>query len=306
MWVSYLLAVLAAAVNATSNVLQRKANREEPAELSMSVRLLLRLLRRPIWLAGFGTVVLSFLLMAAALGTGRLAAVQPVIVLELPLTLVAASRVLGAHLSKREWVAAVVMTVGLAGLIASLQPAAGNNGDAPGVAWALAGATSVVAIGLVLAGGLRSRNQAHRAALLGVATGMTFGLTAAFMKGMTAGFSHGGLTGVLTQWQTYAMAMSGIAGMFLLQNALHAGSLIVAQPGITLADPVVAIVWGVVVFHESTRTGAPLVAAVASAALMAGGAIVLARSPVLGRAQGTGGRGAQKTGVRRRQPAGAR
>jgi drug/metabolite transporter (DMT)-like permease len=69
--------------------------------------------------------------------------------------------------------------------------------------------------------------------------------------------------------------------MFLMQNAVHAGRLIVAQPGITLADPVVAIVWGVVVFRESVQTGPLLAGALCSAALLAGGAVVLARSPLL-------------------------
>lgn len=278
-YASYGLAVLAAASNAASNVLQRKANRDEPAELSMRPRLILELLHRRTWLAGFGTVVLSFVLMAAALGLGRLAAVQPIVVMELPITLIAASKVLGAHLETREWLASAAMTAGLAGLIAFLSPAAGDKGAAPGADWAVAGALTVAAIAVVVAAGLRS-SEGRRAALLGAGTGMTFGLTAALMKGMTATFHHG-LAGVLTAWQTYAMIAAGLLGMFLMQNALHAGRLIVAQPGITLADPAVAIVWGVVVFHESTNGGLDLLGAIVSAAVMVAGVVVLARSPVL-------------------------
>lgn len=278
-YASYGLAVLAAASNAASNVLQRKANRDAPAELSMRPKLILELLHRKVWLAGFGTVVLSFVLMAAALSMGRLAAVQPIVVMELPLTLIGASRVLGARLHAREWLAAAAMTAGLAGLIAALSPAAGNQGAAPGAAWAIAGTATVAAIAAVVTAGLRG-DERRRAALLGVGTGMTFGLTAAFMKGMTSAFHHG-VIGVLGAWQTYAMILAGILGMFLMQNALHAGRLIVAQPGITLADPAVAIVWGVVVFHESTSGGLALLGAIASAAVMVGGVVVLARSPLL-------------------------
>lgn len=85
-WISYPLAVVSSGVNATSNVLQRTANRREPEELSMTPRLILDLVRQPLWLAGFGSVIASFLLLAAALDLGRLAAVEPIIVLELPLT----------------------------------------------------------------------------------------------------------------------------------------------------------------------------------------------------------------------------
>lgn len=280
---SYLLAVLAAGANATANVLQRRANREEPPELSMSPRLFVELVRRPVWLAGFGAVVASFLLMAAALGMGRLAAVQPIVVLELPLTLLGAARVFGSDLGWREWVPAGAATLGLAGLIAFLAPEGGNHGRAGGVAWLVASAATVGLIGAVVAGGLSGTEPgagARRPALLGAATGITFGLTAAFMKGMTAGFSHG-IVGVLTSWQTYAMAVSGVAGMFLMQNSLHAGRLLVAQPGITLADPAVAIVWGVAVFHERTRGGVGLVLGIVSGAVMAGATVALARSPLL-------------------------
>lgn len=280
---SYLLAVFAAGANAASNVLQRKANREEPPELSMSPRLVLELVRRPVWLAGMVAVIASFLLMAAALSMGRLAAVQPIVVLELPLTLWAAARVFGSRLTRREWVPAVAMTAGLAGLIAFLAPEGGSHGQASDLSWLVA---SVVTLGLIAgvatAGlvGTQAGEGARRPALLGAATGMTFGLTAAFMKGMTAAFSHGPV-GVLGSWQTYAMATCGLLGMFLMQNSLHAGRLLVAQPGITLADPAVAIVWGMAVFHERTRGGVDPVLAIVSGAVLALATVALTRSPLL-------------------------
>lgn len=279
MILSYALAVAAAAANATSNVLQRKANRQEPPEVSMRLRLVADLIRRPVWLAGFATVILSFVLLAAALSMGRLAAVQPILVLELPLTLLGASMVFKAHLHAREWGAAAIMTVGLAGLIASLAPQTGNGGRAPGLAWAVGSATTLT---VVVAGvAASSKPGARRAALLGAASGATFGLTSAYMKGMTVGWSQHGLLGVLLTWQTYAMAASGLVALFLTQNALQAGRLVAAQPGLTLADPLVAILWGVTIFNETTRGGIFLVLAAGAAALIGLGVFILARSPLL-------------------------
>jgi hypothetical protein len=40
------------------------------------------------------------------------------------------------------------------------------------------------------------------------------------------------------------MSIASLASMWLLQNALHAGKLVAAQPGMTLLDPVVSIIWG--------------------------------------------------------------
>jgi drug/metabolite transporter (DMT)-like permease len=283
--VSYALAVTAAVANATSNILQRKANQQEPPEVSMRLQLVADLIRRPVWLAGFATVILSFLLMATALSMGRLAAVEPILVLELPLTLVGASLAFKARVQLREWVAAATMTVGLAGLLALLAPQAGNGGRAPGLAWTVGSVTTLTVIAAGVA--VSARSGPRRAALLGAAGGVAFGLTAAYMKAMTVGWSEHGLLGVLLTWQTYAMAASGLVALFLMQNALQAGRLIAAQPGLTLGDPLVAILWGVIVFHETTRGGIFLVLSAGAAALIGLGVFILVRSPLLQAAAAT-------------------
>lgn len=277
---SYLLAVLAAASNAASNILQRQANRQEPPEAAMRLRLIIDLVHRPTWLAGLVTVIASFLLDAAALHTGRLAAVQPILVLELPLTLVGASFVFrSASLRLREWISIAVMTAGLAGLIFCLDPTGGHSLDVRSLSWAVGVAVTAGAIVACVAGSFRG-GPARRPALLGLAAGIGFGLTAAFMKNATGHLNHG-LVGILETWSTYAMIVTGLAAMFLMQNALQAGRLIAAQPGISLADPGVAILWGVLVFGEGIRGGAYTAGAVASGLALATGVLMLTRSPLL-------------------------
>jgi hypothetical protein len=124
--------------------------------------------------------------------------------------------------------------------------------------------------------------------LLGVAAGATFGLTAALMKGMTGTFS-GGLGELLTSWELYAMVAAGILGLFLVQSALNAGPLIAAQPGLTLSDPIVSILWGVLAFDEKVRGGMNILFATFSGLLMAGAAVALARSPLLSDESGPAG-----------------
>jgi hypothetical protein len=96
---------------------------------------------------------------------------------------------------------------------------------------------------------------------------------------MTQQYASGGLVGVLTAWQLYAAAAVGLLAFWMDQNAVNAGRLAAAQPGITLGDPVVSIVWGLTVFQETTRGGAWLAAAGVCGAAMSVAAIVLARSP---------------------------
>ena len=49
---SYFLAVLAACANATSSVLQRKANQKVPQKENLSWKLIRSLLHQPVWFAG--------------------------------------------------------------------------------------------------------------------------------------------------------------------------------------------------------------------------------------------------------------
>jgi drug/metabolite transporter (DMT)-like permease len=95
---TYALAVLAACANATSSVLQRKANRRAPRRENMSLRLIWSLAHEPVWFGGILAVTGGFLLQAAALGGGQLSVVEPILVLELPATLILASRVFGSRM----------------------------------------------------------------------------------------------------------------------------------------------------------------------------------------------------------------
>jgi drug/metabolite transporter (DMT)-like permease len=271
--------MLAACCNAVSNVLQRTAGREVPTELSLSPRLVVDLLHRKVWLAGLITVVLSFVFWGAALSGGQLSLVQPLIVIELPLTFVGAAVVFHAKLRRQEWAAVGLMAAGLAGLILALSPHGGNASQATAAVWGVGIGTSSALIGTLVVIG-RSRTGATRAALFGSASGLTFGLAAALMKATTAALSSGWL-GLLTTWQTYAMCLAGLLAMFLMQNALQAGSLVAAQPGITLLDPFAAILWGVVGFGEQTNGGALVLVAAFGGAVMAAGAFGLSRSPLL-------------------------
>lgn len=286
---TYLFAVLAACANATSSVLQRKAGRQVPQGENLSLRLIRSLLHQPVWFGGILAVTAGFLLQAAALGNGQLSVVEPILVLELPFTLLLATRIFRARLHRREWGAAIAMSAGLAALLYSLSPSAGRPRDVRWYVW-------VIGIGINLAfvaamtvwgrrgpagGGPRSgQSSARQAAVLAVGAGAAFGLTAALIKGVTTTFSQGMGT-LLTSWQLYAMIVTGAGAMFLVQSAMNAGRLVAAQPGLTLTDPIVSILWGVFVFHEQVRTGWFLALMVVGGLVIAGAVLVLARSPLL-------------------------
>jgi len=277
---SFLCAALAAGGNATANVMQRKASLQQPTDMPFGPAFLAELVRHPTWLLGFGGMVASFVLQAIALGLGELSAVETIITLEVPLTLLVASRVFRTRLGRAEWSGILVMTVGMILLLAILYPRPGDETDVSHVIYLMAGgATAATIAALVLAA--QRGHRIWRTACLGAATGASFGLTATLIKETAAQLSDRGWFGVVSTWQTYAAVGLGILGVVLMQWSLHTGPLLAAQPGFTLMDPLVSIFWGVLVYHEVTRGGLWLLPAALCGVAIGIGVGLLARSPLL-------------------------
>ena len=95
------LMIVAAALNATASVLQRRANQDVPESRAFSLRMLLDLVRRPVWVFGVLSMISGFVLHAVSISISRIALVQPLLVAELPFTILLASRVFHMHVSRR-------------------------------------------------------------------------------------------------------------------------------------------------------------------------------------------------------------
>jgi len=279
--ISYILAFLGAMANASGNALNRKASKDEPTQVAFRWKLFEDLLHKRAWLGAVALMTTSFILASAALGFGELASVQLIIVLELPMTLIGGSLILGTKLAVRDWVAVAVMTAGVICLLALLHPRPGAPKVIPPVEWIMAALANVGVIVILFLAARAHPAPAARAGLLGLASGFGYGLTAAFTKGMADQFSSGGISGVLSSWELYATVAAGITSAFLLQNAYQAGPLTASQPGITLVDPIVSTVWGVVVFGEQVNHGVLLALTPLPLLAVAGAVLALSHSPVL-------------------------
>ena len=278
--VSDLLAALAACGNALANVMQRKAGLEQPPERRFGLGLLWDLVRRRTWLLGFTGLVSSFVLQAVALGLGQLSAVEPIITLEVPLTLLVASRVFGVRLGRTEWTGIMLMTAGMIALVTVLDPKPGNETTVAHLTYVVAGGATALTIATLVLVAQRGSIM-WRTACLGASAGTSFGFTATLLKETIAQGSHRGAIGIVTTWQTYLAIGFGVLGLVLVQWALHVGPLLAAQPGFTLMDPLVSILWGVLIYEETTRSGLWLVPATLSAVVIGVGVLVLSRSPLL-------------------------
>jgi hypothetical protein len=116
-----------------------------------------------------------------------------------------------------------------------------------------------------------------RAAAFALAAACGYALTAALLKGAMAALSQG-VGPFFTSWELYGAAVAGVGALFLLQNALQAGSLVAAQPPLTLGDALISVAYGVSVFGENLRTGGWLAIEIVAVLLIGVGCVELSRS----------------------------
>jgi hypothetical protein len=274
--VSVLFALLTALCNGTASVLQRMAAATAPANKALHLSLFSYLIRRKVWLAGIGMVILAAVFQAIALATGPIALVQPIFIIELPFTLLVASRVIGRRLPRLTWWAVALVTVGLGAGLAIAAPSGGTT-DVSTRVWITALIVTAGFEAVVITFGVRAKGNV-RAAAFGLAAACGYSLTAALMKSAVAALSVS-VVAFFESWELYATAVAGVGALFLLQNALQAGSLVAVQPPLTLGDALISVSFGVTVFNENVRTGGwLLVGELVALIAVAIGCIQLSRS----------------------------
>lgn len=294
----YALALMAALANAVTSILQRMGVEDAPEDATLKLSLMTHALRRGIWLIGFAVMVGSFLCQAVALHLGDLSQVQPILTCELLLLVLILATWFRFSVTSREWVGAFAAAGGLAGFLIAAQPTAGT--EAPtNLGWLVTGSIcgGVVLLTVLLA--LRGPRW-WRAAMFGAAGAVGFAFTAALIKSV-GDIAVGGWTDIVTHWQSYALAVCGVASVFLAQNAFHAGPIAASQTALVMVDPLASLAIGIGLFGDNLRTAGaygPLEAI--SLLIMFIGAISLAQSPLISGMRGQDDRFAEFLSTRSR------
>ncbi len=274
--VSVLFALLTSFFNGLASVLQRTAAATAPESRALHLSLFAYLIKRKVWLAGIGLVILAAVCQATALATGPVALVQPIFIIELPFTLLVASRVFRRPLPRRTWWAVGVVAVSLGAGLAAAAPSGGSD-QASAKVWITALIVTGVFEAVVITVGVRTRGNA-RGAALGLAAACGYALTATLMKSAVSALPHGAAA-FFSTWQLYATAGAGVGALFLLQNGLQAGMLVAVQPPLTLGDALISSSYGVTIYGEQVRTGGwLLVVQIVAVIAIALGCIQLSRS----------------------------
>ncbi|WP_020671548.1 DMT family transporter [Amycolatopsis nigrescens] len=252
MWWGLVCALTAAVAYGVASVLQAIAARAaEDGSYGVDPRLLIRVLKQWKYLLGLGLDLLGFVAQLAALRVLPLFVVQAALAASLAVTAIS-TMVLGVRLSRREWAAVAVVCAGLALLGASAQ----SEGSSP-VGTGFHVALPIIAVLLGAAGMLAGRASPRvRTPALGLIAGLCFGLVAVSGR-VLPGF---GLTELLTDPATYAVALAGVLAMLFYASALQRGGVTAATAVMVVGETVVPSAIGVFVLGDSTRPGFAAVA----------------------------------------------
>ncbi|MGH9128992.1 MAG: DMT family transporter [Acidimicrobiales bacterium] len=262
-------------------VIQQHAAARAPAEERLSLRLLVDLAQRPVWLAGIGVMVVGQVFGAYALGNGRLTVVEPLLAASLLFALPMAAVWSRQRLGRREWAGAVTLMGGLAMFMVAAGPQQVNRTTAVShESWLVAGLT-IVAVVMVVVWFAKRTDVAEEATLLALGAGTLYGLQDALTQRSIALFPRG-IEVVVSSWQPWALLAVAVVGLLLAQSAFEAAPLAASLPAITIAEPLTGIGLGAGLFSQEVRlSGISLGFELAGVVLMVVGVLAVARSPVV-------------------------
>jgi drug/metabolite transporter (DMT)-like permease len=267
--VQLLAAVLALAGSgcyAVATVTQHGVARHLTSGRAFDLAVLIRLARRPVWLAGMAAVIAGFALQAVALGLGRLVVIEPVLATGLLFALALAARRDRRTLRPAEWAATLAVVGGLAVFLAVGQPSGGQR-TADTAVLGLATAVTVALVGLcgILAGRFGGR---HRALLFGVAGGVAAGMTDAVIKTVTV-LAAGHLLAAFADVRLYLLIGVGLLAFTIQQNGYRAAALAAFLPAFAVLEPVTGSLLGLLIYHERLSDGPGQIAVELAACVVA-------------------------------------
>lgn len=267
------LALIAAFLFALAAALQQKGALNLPTISLADPKSLVRLLGQTWWLFGTLALLTGYVFQAGALDRGRISIIQPLLVTTVIFALPLGYFLTRQHVGRREVLGAIVIVIGLA-LYAYFGDPADGGDTAPNSEWAIA-IGIVVALSVILLILGRGGSKSVIAAAYGTVAGMLFGLSAALTPA-TLDYLHESVGTMLSHWECYVLAIAGVGGFVLQQVSLGTGRLAPSVATVSVANPVVSILIGVLLLGETlSRPTWHIVIALIGLGLALFGAVVI-------------------------------
>jgi drug/metabolite transporter (DMT)-like permease len=267
------LALIAAFCFALAATLQQRGALNLPTISLADPKSLIRLVGNITWLVGTLVLFVGYLFQAGALDRGRLVVIQPLLVTTIVFALPLGYFLTKQHVGRREVMGAIVVLVGLALFVYFGDPAGGNE-NASNSQWALAILILGVVSAVLFVFG-RGGDLSIKAAVYGTVAGIMFGLSSALTK-PTLDYLHESVGTMLSHWECYALALAGVGGFVLQQVSLGTGRLAPSVATVSVANPVVGILIGILLLDERLSRPAwhVLVAAIGLALALIGAVVI--------------------------------
>jgi drug/metabolite transporter (DMT)-like permease len=277
----FALALGAAVLFAVGFVIQQYAAARAPASERLSLRLLIDLAQRPIWIGGILAMIAGQVLGAFALASGSLTLIEPLEATNLLFALPMSAALARRRIGRREWAGAVSLVAGLATFVAAAGPGGLEVAHVPDHSWLIAGLVTLAVAGGLVGGSKCLQKVRSQAGLLAGAAGILYGLQDALTQRSLFALRRG--TGALvTDWQPYSLIIIAIVGLVLAQTAFEMAPLDASLPALTISEPLAGVALGASLFSEKLRlTGPALPLEIVSVVAMIGGVIVLGRSALI-------------------------
>ncbi len=269
-------AVAGAASFGLASAIQQRATKEVPTTGTLDPRLILELIRRPVWVLGIVTVIVGLSLQLVALAFGPLVLVQPLLVTGVLFGAVFAALLAHRRVDRLIVLGSLGCVAGLSAFLLLARPTDKSTQLADDV-WTLLPLAITLAVLVVGCLGVSARfSGAVRVAALAAATGVLYGLTAGLMKVVTSQFRSGGFVEPFGHPVLYVVCAVGPMGFLLSQNTFQQGTLIApALAIITIVDPLVGVAIGVSWLGEQINNSPAVLAGQVIAAVVLIGSIAL-------------------------------
>jgi hypothetical protein len=235
---------------AASNALQHRVAGTVPANVAHhAIGVLAQVVRRPLWLLATTISFAALLLHATALKLGPIALVQPLMLVGVVIAVPVRAALDLTTPTWRELRAVLITVAGLATFMWGVNPATSSTRPSP-VPAALMVFVGVGTAVVVLITSQRLTARPHRqASILGATAGVMFGLTAGLLKLIGTAVSSEHPEAVAAPLA--ALILAGVLGVAMNQRAYQIAPLSVSMPLLNVLDVLVAVTFGVLVFHEA-------------------------------------------------------
>jgi drug/metabolite transporter (DMT)-like permease len=230
-------------------------------------RALAKLVSNPRWLIGMAFLATGAGLQIAALSLAPLIVVQPLGAIALVITALLNSRSTKTAITKATWLAITLCTVGIAIFVAVAANVAGekpnlNDGDLAQILFVLGIVVAIFTVGFF------TFAKRAKAITFILGAGILYGFVASLIKAVVQRISQQDFS-LLTLVCLFVIGLAILLGGWFVQNAYASGPPDLVIAGLTVVDPMVAIMVAIVILGEAQSADALTLAIFIATALVA-------------------------------------